>query len=305
MFTLADSLISNSDASSYSSDSSSAGESTGNAKGRGKLAAHLHEQMVVVGLSDEDMNDLPVVDKNNKVISGPSKKKKAGNESSEPIVMSPGVLLPYQISSDNEVVLNLFKLPAACPIPYRMRRKAKRVVISSSVAWKGLDTLVTEILVESNCFNDNFMHYMKVASLSSLQKIKFNSHSASSIHSLVIRNNQSLIDIDIEDDCFSSGFSQNDYSYHVPEEKCPGVFSVMLNYSLKNISIGKLCFAKYSLFSLARWIIPRPSFVVLPNLLSLSIGKWTESEESENGSFCFSSVKRFSLCGSRIMVVTS
>ena len=179
------------------------------------------------------------------------------------------------------------------------------MVISSSVAWKGLDTLVTEILVESNCFNDNFMHYMKVASLSSLQKIKFNSHSASSIHSLVIRNNQSLIDIDIEDDCFSSGFSQNDYSYHVPEEKCPGVFSVMLNYSLKNISIGKLCFAKYSLFSLARWIIPRPSFVVLPNLLSLSIGKWTESEESENGSFCFSSVKRFSLCGSRIMVVTS
>lgn len=245
-------------------DSSSIGMSSDNTslnldeiyvKSQGRLAAVLQQQAVDNDVN-EDIEELPVITADGKIIKYKSFPMSVSKKQQSQLFMAPGILPPSQVMDDFSVMKMIFKQPDECPAPPPFRGSKVQKVIKSDVDWKTVDSTVTNLEIASNCFTDNFMHYLKASNLSSLKTICFNDSCATSIECVTIRNNPYLTDITVGNNCFSSYFDPNQNLYLIPEREISRIFCVMLNYSLEHISIGRYSFTRYSTFTLTRCLYP-------------------------------------------------
>lgn len=271
-------------------------------KSQGRLAAVLQQQAVDFNAS-EDIEELPVITADGKIIKNASSNRPVSKKQQSQPFVAPGILPPSLVVEDFSVMKLIFKQPSDCPAPPPFRGNKVKKVVKSDMDWKTVDSTVTNLEIDSNCLTGNCMSFLKASNLNSLKTLHFKDSCASSIECVTIRNNPYLTDLAVGSNCFSSFFDPNQDLYLAPEGETPRIFCVMLNFSLEHISIGRFSFTRYSTFTLARCSVCSPSRIVLPNLTTLSIGECNDSTAIEDGSFCFSFTQSFTLSGRRFIAL--
>lgn len=208
---------------------------------RGQLTKHILEQQVVVRTSDEDFMNLPLANNPSKKVGSVSKK----NNNTE---LSDMEKMQKQPSA-------LYVQPAECPKPPDMKVNEKVVSVYTSDEWKEVSKQVTDMTIETECFNDEYIRYLKFNSFKLLQHLTINDFSCTTVNTFTVRNNQYLRSLQIGNDCFSTTNVRNasEYQYVLKALKKDiegGSFFISMNYYLESIVIGKQSFLKFSRFAL-------------------------------------------------------
>lgn len=207
---------------------------------RGQLTKHILEQQVVARSSDEDFMSLPLAKGSAKKLPKKSLNKAKLSEAEE---------LQKQPTA-------LYVQPTECPKPPEIAMKEKVVSIYSSDEWKTLSKQVTDLTIETECFNDEYIRYMKFNTLKLLQHLTINDYSCTTVNTFTLRNNQYIRSLQIGNDCFSTDSIRNasEYNYMlkaIQKDIEGGSFFVSLDYYLESIVIGKQSFLKFSRFALS------------------------------------------------------
>lgn len=210
---------------------------------RGQLTKHILEQQVVVRTSDEDFMNLPLA-------GNPSKKAGSVSRKSNNTDLSDMEKMQKQPSA-------LYVQPSECPKPPDMKVNEKVVSVYTSDDWKNVSKQVTDMTIETECFNDEYIRYLKFSSFKLLQHLTINDFSCTTVNTLTLRNNQYLRSLQIGNDCFSTTNVRNasEYQYVLKALKKDiegGSFFVSMNYYLESIVIGRQSFLKFSRFALTR-----------------------------------------------------
>lgn len=251
---------------------------------RGELTRHIREQQVTVRSSDEDVMCLPVV-------GGEARQPKKSKPRQAPIA--------YDIAVQP---VELYSEPRECVRPPPLRVPDKYITVVSSDEWKSVPKTVTDMTIETECFNDEYMKYMKLGQFRHLKSITLNDYCCSEVSTLAIRNCQYVETVTVGDDCFSPVGVRNasEYQYVLKALKKDlegGTFYAGNDYYLNSIQIGRQSFLKFSRFSLSRRARRLASSLVLPNLRSLVIGEVSSYDDVNIGSFNFLGVPVLSIEG--------
>ncbi|KAK8822346.1 hypothetical protein WA577_005510 [Blastocystis sp. JDR] len=235
---------------------------------RGELTRHIRDQQVTVRTSDEDVMALPVV----------GEEQPAVRPSKRAVKTFKAEVIPSQ-------PVEVFREPRECLQPPPISVPEKYVMVASSDEWKRVPRGVTDLTVDTECFNDPYMKYMKLSQFRHLKSITFNDYCCCDVTTLALRNCQYLESLVVGDDCFSPLGVRNasEYKYVLKAlKKDPegGSFYAGYDYYLASIQIGRQSFLKFSHFSL----------YLLPNLRSIVIGEVSAYDDVNLGSFNFLSV---------------
>lgn len=245
---------------------------------RGELTRHIRDQQVTVRTSDEDVMALPVV----------GEEQPAVRPSKRAVKTFKAEVIPSQ-------PVEVFREPRECLQPPPISVPEKYVMVASSDEWKRVPRGVTDLTVDTECFNDPYMKYMKLSQFRHLKSITFNDYCCCDVTTLALRNCQYLESLVVGDDCFSPLGVRNasEYKYVLKAlKKDPegGSFYAGYDYYLASIQIGRQSFLKFSHFSLYRAYSVAASRLVLPNLRSIVIGEVSAYDDVNLGSFNFLSV---------------
>ena len=225
----------------FGTDTSEMTSDSGIPIARGQLTKHMLEQQVVVRTSDEDVMNLPLAGDSKKKTKPSTKKAKDTLSEIEKVEQQPTVL---------------YTQPTECPVPPTVKTTEKIISIYSSDEWKTLSKLVTDLTIETECFNDEYIRYLKFNSFKILQHLTVNDYACTTVNTFTIRNNQYLRSLQIGEDCFSTTCVRNASEYNyvlkaIKKDVEGGSFFISLDYYLESIIIGKQSFIKYSRFGLS------------------------------------------------------
>ena len=253
---------------------------------RGELKRHIREQQVTVRTSDEDVMSLPVVGGDQDDSYSSKRVTKASRAARTPT--SPLDDIPSH-------PVEMFREPRECLEPPSISCPDKYITVLSSDEWKKVPRGVTDLTVETECFNDQYMKYMKLSQFRYLKSIIFNDYCCCDVTTLALRNCQYLETLVVGDDCFSTMGVRNasEYKYvlkAVKKDPEGGSFYAGYDYYLSSIRIGRQSFLKFSRFSLYRAPVVPASCIVLPNLKSIVIGEVSAYDDADLGSFNFLNV---------------
>ena len=133
-------------------------------KSQGRLAAVLQQQAVDFNAS-EDIEELPVITADGKIIKNASSSRPVSKKQQSQPFVAPGILPPSLVVEDFSVMKLIFKQPSDCPAPPPFRGSKVKKVVKSDMDWKTVDSTVTNLEIDSNCLTGNGMSFLKASSL--------------------------------------------------------------------------------------------------------------------------------------------